>query len=147
MSCIVGRCELYNSGQNKRLLDAAVKAARQISREELTILGSMGDFELWCSTALTQTEMLEKPMETCATARWIKLCGQLLRATGDPEWADHMEVSLYNALLGAMFPNGEWWAYETAMSGERMASRVQGHNISCCVSSGPRALLLTPQCA
>jgi DUF1680 family protein len=58
-----------------------------------------------------------------------------------------MEVSLYNALLGAMMPHGEWWSYDSPLAGERLPSRQQGAQLSCCVSSGPRGLLLTPEWA
>jgi uncharacterized protein len=44
-------------------------------------------------------------------------------------------------------PRGEWWAYNSPLNGERVPSRQQGSNISCCVSSGPRGLLITPQWA
>jgi DUF1680 family protein len=86
-------------------------------------------------------------VETCATAIWMKLCYQLLRLTGDSKWADRMEVSLYNNLLGAMMPQGEWWSYDSPLTGERAPSRQQGVHLSCCVSSGPRGLLITPEWA
>ena len=60
--------------------------------------GSVSNQELFCNGAACQTENLEQPQETCATVTWIKLCAQLLRLTGDPVWADRIEVSLYNAL-------------------------------------------------
>ncbi|MDD4193409.1 MAG: glycoside hydrolase family 127 protein [Mangrovibacterium sp.] len=44
--------------------------------------------------------------ETCVTATWIKLSQQLLRLTGDARYADAIEQSYYNALLGAMKPAG-----------------------------------------
>ena len=86
------------------------------------IVGSGSSGELWCDGTIRQTELLEKPMETCVTTTWIKLCYQLLRLTGDPDWADEMEVTLYNALLGAMMDEGNWWAYFSPLAGERTPS-------------------------
>src|ERR1035438_1430936 len=85
----------------------------------------------------------------CATVTWIKLCAQLLRLTGDPVWADEMELSLYNAMVGAMTPDGEWFSYFTQLTGERVPSFIAHAdlNLSCCVASGPRGLLLTPRWA
>ena len=147
MSVFEGVCELYRATGEKKYIDAAIKAAEQIMQEELMIVGSVSNCEMWYGCARTQTTVLEKPIETCATATWMKLCYQLLRLTGDPRWVDQMEISLYNALLGAMMPNGEWWSYDSPINGERVPSRVQGLDISCCVSSGPRGLLITPQWA
>jgi DUF1680 family protein len=76
----------------------------------------------------------------------MKLCLQLLRLTGDPTWADELEISLYNALAGAMLPQGDWWAYFSPLTGERLPSTAQHDDVglSCCVANGPRGLLLTP---
>lgn len=144
MSDFEGLCEMYRSTGNKKYLDAIIQFAKSVEKNELMIAGTMGNNEMWYNTAYNQTSVLEHPNETCTTATWIKLCYQLLRLTGDPHWADQMENALYNGLLGAMTPNGEWWSYDSHIYGERVPSRVQGLDLSCCVSSGPRALLLTP---
>jgi DUF1680 family protein len=147
MSDFEGLCELYRVTRKKQYLDACIRVAHAIKKYELMIIGSMSNHEMWYNGAKHQTGILERPNETCATATWMKLCYQLLRLTGDPAWADEMETSLYNGLLGAMMPKGEWWSYDSHLYGERVPSRVQGDHLSCCVSSGPRALLLTPQWA
>jgi hypothetical protein len=149
MSCFEGLAELYRVTGDPRYLDATLKFAKCIEQQELMIHGTVSNQELWCHGAIEQTQLLEKPGETCATVTWIKYCDQLLRLTGDPHWADQMEQSLYNALLGAMMPHGEWWSYESPLAGERVPSRQQYTDVelSCCVSNGPRALLLTPEWA
>ena len=43
--------------------------------------------------------------ETCVTVTWIKLCAQLLLLTGEAKYADWIEKSGYNALLGAVNTN------------------------------------------
>jgi uncharacterized protein len=146
ISCYEGLCELYRVTGEKRLLDAAVKFGKSVLKKEIMIVGSGSSGELWCDGANRQTEMLEQPMETCVTVTWMKLCYQLLRLTGDPVWADNMEVSLYNALMGAMIDKGEWWAYFSPLIGERMPSPMQVPlcESSCCVANGPRGLLITP---
>jgi len=149
MSCFEGVCELYRVTGDKKYLDAAVKFANGIRSTERMICGSCSNQEIWCDGVRQQTELLEQPIETCATVTWMKYCYQLLRLTGDPVWADEMEVSLYNALLGAMTPKGDWFAYNTPLMGERVPSFVQQKDVelSCCVMSGPRGLLLTPRWA
>ena len=146
MSCFEGLCELYRITGDKTYLDAAVRFAHSIRRTELMIHGSGSNHELWCDGTRTQTELLEQPVETCVTVTWMKLCLQLLRLTGDPLWADELEVSLFNALLGAMTPDGAWWAYFSPLAGQRVPSHYQHADVqmSCCAANGPRGLHLTP---
>ncbi|HQQ00820.1 MAG TPA: glycoside hydrolase family 127 protein, partial [bacterium] len=146
MSCFEGLCELYRVTGKRQYLDAVVTFGHKVRATENMIVGSGSSGELWCNGAMRQTELLEQPMETCVTVTWIKFCYQLLRLTGDPVWADEMEVTLYNALLGAMADDGNWWAYFSPLMGERMPSPVQVPtcNSSCCVANGPRGLLTTP---
>lgn len=149
MSCFEGLCEMYRVTGNRRYLDASIAFAQSIRRTELMVHGSGSNQELWNGGTRAQTEILEQPVETCVTATWMKLCDQLLRLTGDPLWADELEVSLFNALLGAMTPDGAWWAYFSPLCGERVPSHYQHQDVqlSCCVANGPRGLLLTPQWA
>ncbi len=146
MSCFEGLCELYRVTGDSRDLEAAVHFAQSIRRFERMIHGSGSNHELWCDGVRTQTERLEQPVETCVTVTWMKLCQQLLRLTGDPLWADELEVSLYNALAGAMTPDGGWWAYFSPLAGQRVPSHFQHRDVemSCCAANGPRGLLLTP---
>ena len=85
-------------------------------------------------------------METCVTATHMKLCHQLLRLTGEVCWADALEISLFNALSGAMRADGGWWAYFSPLLGQRVPSQVQLPFVgsSCCVVNGPRALTEVP---
>ena len=146
MSCYEGLCELYRVTGEKQFLDAVVKFGKSVLKKEIMIVGSGSSGELWCDGANRQTEILEQPMETCVTVTWMKLCYQLLQLTGDPVWADQLEVSLYNALMGAMIDDGKWWAYFSPLIGERMPSPMQVPQCqsSCCVANGPRGMLITP---
>ena len=146
MSCYEGLCELYRVTGEKNYLEASVKLADDILKNELTVIGTGSVAELWDETRLKQcgNEMLG--METCVTVTWMKFCYQLLRLTGDSKYADALETSLYNAMLAALAPEGQWWAYFSLLLGERTPSHCQHADAgtSCCVQSGPRGLLLTP---
>jgi len=146
MSCYEGLCELYRVTGEKKILEAVVEFAKSVLKKEIMIVGSGSSGELWCDGANRQTEILEQPMETCVTVTWMKLCYQLLQLTGDPVWADNLEISLYNALSGAMIDDGKWWAYFSPLIGERMPSPMQVPvcESSCCVANGPRGMLITP---
>ncbi len=146
MSCYEGLCELYRVTGEPQYLEAVERFAKSVIEREIMIVGSGSSAELWFDGAYRQTELLEQPMETCVTVTWMKLCYQLLRLTGDPLWADQMEITLYNALMGAINESGDWWAYFSSLAGERMPSPMQVPQCfsSCCVANGPRGLLLTP---
>ena len=146
MSCYEGLCDLYRVTGKKKYLDAAVNFGNKVIEKEIMIVGSGSSAELWCDGAVRQTELLEQPMETCVTVTWLKFCYQLLRLTGDAKWADEMEITLYNALLGSMTADGNWWAYFSPLLGERMPSPIQVPtcNSSCCIVNGPRGLLTAP---
>ena len=148
-SCFEGLCELYRATGDRRYLDAAVKYGESVRRTERMIIGSGSNQELWCDGTRTQTECLEQPIETCVTATWMKFCCQILRLTGDPVWADELEVSLYNSMLAALTPEGNWFSYFSPLQGQRVPSQIQVKETksSCCVVSGPRGLLLTPRWA
>ena len=145
-SCFEGLCELYRATGNDYYFDACKKLAENILRDEITIIGSGSMAEIWCNTRKRQTEPMYHAMETCVTATWLKYLYQLLRLTGESRYADEMEITLYNALIAAQMPQGNWWAYFTPLMGERTASHIQFPEIgsSCCVANGPRALMLTP---
>lgn len=149
MSCYEGLCEMYRITGEARYLQACVKLAEKIRRDEIMITGSGTSAEVWFDGRLRQTEPIFGNSETCVTATWIKFCYQLLRLTGDSRYADEMEKSLYNALLAAMMPEGNWWSYFSGLMGERTPSHEQFSDVvmSCCVASGPRALMLTPRWA
>jgi DUF1680 family protein len=144
-----GMIELYRATGNEKYLKAVSMYLKNVLEKERMIHGSMSNNELWFNGVKNQTAVLEQPVETCVTAQWMLICWQMLRLTGDPKWADELELSLYNALLGVMMPDGRWWSYFAHLNGERIPSIVHHRNLTmtCCVTSGPRGLLLTPQWA
>ncbi|MBI5835414.1 MAG: glycoside hydrolase family 127 protein, partial [Armatimonadetes bacterium] len=149
MSCFEGLCELYRVTREPDHLRAATRLAEGVLAREVTLVGCGTSGELWCDGHTRQTGAVDKPMETCVTATWMKLCYQLLRLTGEPRWADELERNLYNGLLAAEMPDGHWWAYFGAPNGERVPSYTQHADVglSCCVVNGPRGLLLAPSFA
>jgi DUF1680 family protein len=146
MSCFEGLCELYRATGQKEDLDAAVDLADSVQQHEVTIIGCGTSGEVWYEGTKKQTRVTNKPMETCVTATWMKLNYQLLRLTGESKYADELERNLYNGLLGAMTPRGDWWAYFSGQMGVRVPSYVQHADVgtSCCVLNGPRGLMITP---
>lgn len=100
-------------------------------------------------------------IETCGTVAWMALSIDMLRMSGESIAADELELSLFNAVLGAQTPDGRQWTYHTSMGGipttdvspaNRYGYRFPaGHDLewqardwypqlSCCAANGPRGL-------
>lgn len=87
-------------------------------------------------------------IETCCTVAWMALTIDMLQLTGDSLAADELELSTFNAGVGAQHPSGRWWTYNTPMDGMREASahsivfqaRAGTPELNCCSVNGPRIL-------
>jgi uncharacterized protein len=145
MSCYEGLLELYRITGESNYLKAVEAAVRNIIDSEINIAGSGSAFECWYKGALYQTEPTYHTMETCVTMTWMKLCFSLLRLTGNPEYADQIEKSTYNALLASLKDDGSQIAKYSPLGGVRHAGEEQcGMHINCCNANGPRAFMMLP---
>ena len=75
-------------------------------------------------------------VETCNTMSWIQFNKQMLHLFGDAKYAEAIEVSAYNSMLGAQYPNGEDWCYFIFPNGRRHQAIWR----DCCKSSGALGL-------
>lgn len=75
-------------------------------------------------------------VETCSTMQWMQLNQVMLKLTGEAKYAQEIEKSAYNALLGAHFQGGMDWSYHSFSNG---CGHVAHFN-DCCPSSGAMAL-------
>jgi len=75
-------------------------------------------------------------VETCSLLAWLQLNRELLSITGEARYAQEIECTAYNDLLGAMAPNGEDWCYYSFANGRRVHTTYW----RCCKSSGAMAL-------
>ena len=78
--------------------------------------------------------------EGCATVTWLQLTRQLLRLTGEARYAEQLEHTVYNALLGAQDPRTGDICYFTPLNGKKPTTPI-----NCCRSSEPRGIALIPQ--
>ena len=145
MSCYEGLLELYRITGNKTYKLAVENTWKNINATEINIAGSGSSIECWFGGKKLQAEPITHYQETCVTATWIKLNQQLLRLTGEAKYADAIEQTFYNALLGSMKDDGSDWSKYTPLQGKRLLGEGQcGMGINCCVASGPRGLFTIP---
>lgn len=145
MSCYEGLLELYRLTGKTEYKTAVEKTWESIRETEINVAGSGSAVECWFHGTEHQAHPVFHYQETCVTATWVKLSQQLLRLTGEAKYADAIEQTYYNALLGSMSPDGSDWAKYTPLSGQRLQGGEQCHmGLNCCVASGPRGLFTFP---
>ena len=84
-------------------------------------------------------------METCVTVTYMKLMLNYYRLTDDASLIDKIEISAYNALLGAMKPDGTFFDYFPKFNGIRSTKvnfsyDINGIPLSCCTANGPMGM-------
>ncbi len=160
MSCFEGLLEYYRVTGIEKWKDAALKFGRRVYENEVSIIGSCGCWhELFDNAAKRQLTTLYtgQMQETCVTVTWMKLCLQLLCLSGDCRYADELERSAYNALIGAVnfekspFNNGfPFDSYSPLVMGTRArytgGRKVlsDGSSYGCCACIGSAGTGLVP---
>ena len=107
MSCFEGLLEYYRVTGQEKWRRATENFVRLVMESDITVIGCAGcTHELFDHSAAAQTDEERNRtihmQETCVTVTWMKLCDQLLCLTGESIYADAIERSACNALLGAL---------------------------------------------
>ena len=160
MSCFEGLLGYYACTGDKTAFDTALLFWDKVYGQEITLLGSggadaphnlgPGTGEQWNLTQRNQTNPdIDLMMETCVTVYWMRLCYRLLCLTGEVKYADALEVSLYNAIVGALRPDGQFFEYFPKFNGQRnprvnFSFNIKGFDLSCCTANGPTGLCMAP---
>jgi DUF1680 family protein len=130
--------KLYRATGDRRYLEAAGNGWLDISAHHLTVCGGpwggIGKFSelfnpagFWSPYGFT---------ETCSSMAWVQLNRTLFEITGNARYAQEIEKTAYNALLGARYPDGMRWCYHSFVNGARYHANFN----DCCPSSGAMAL-------
>ena len=143
---LVGLAKLFRATGNRRYLAAVTAAWTAVRDDHLTLGGGP-----WGGVAHRSREVFnpagtfhpEAYVETCSTMAWIQLNRELLGILGEPRFAEEIERSAYNDLLGAQAPDGEDWCYYSFPNGRRVHTTYW----RCCKSSGAMALEELPSLA
>ncbi len=142
MAVMLGYLELYRHTRQGDYRETAVKVWEQIQAHHLYETGGPWSF---AAVPAQNMECFAPPqffhptncVETCSTTTWVQFSLGLWRLTGEARFAAEAERAMFNHLIGAQSPNGEKWAYHTMPNAP---SRGYEDEITCCASSGPRAL-------
>jgi uncharacterized protein len=140
LSCLNGALEYYRTVGDEKILKACLNAWDDIVKNRLYITGTSSYREHF--HADYDFPNVNNVGETCVTVTWLQFNAQLLRLTGEKKFADQLERTTLNQLMGAQSCDGGAWGYYVQMEGKKpYSSNLDGH---CCLSSGPRGVALIP---
>ena len=146
MSCYIGMLELYKVTGEEILLEAVEKTVQNIIDTEINIAGSGAAFECWYGGKERQTQPAYHMMETCVTFTWMQLCERLMEINHNQVLADHIELTMYNALMASLRGDAGQISKYSPLEGWRSPGEEQcGLHINCCNANGPRAFALIPK--
>ena len=138
LSCLNGALEFYRTIGDPKILEACLNAWQDIVDHRLYLTGTAsycevfhGDFDF---------PNVNDVGETCVTVTWLQFNAQLLRLTGEKRFADQIEKTVLNQLMGAQSCDGTKWGYYVQMEGRKPYTNNLDGN--CCLSSGPRGVAL-----
>jgi len=136
---LVGLAKLHRATGEARYGEVVQRLWESIRAHHLTLGGGP-----WGGVAHRSREVFNHPsvfspngyVETCSILAWLQLNRELLALTGEARYAEEIERTAYNDLLGAQAPNGEDWCYYSFPNGRRVHTTYW----RCCKSSGAMAL-------
>ncbi len=144
---ILGVAEMYAATGDGMYLTAARRLTESILRTDVHNTGAFSTDEQAIGNPFTNSNI-----ETCCVVAFNALASRMAALTGDWELVDFLELSHYNAVLGAYSPTGRWSTYNTPMDGEKCSNthsinfqcRSGSPFLNCCSVNAPRGV---GQCA
>ncbi|WP_198683018.1 glycoside hydrolase family 127 protein [Peristeroidobacter agariperforans] len=136
---LVGLAKLHRATGDERYATVVTRLWHSIREHHLTLGGGP-----WGGVGHRSREVFNHPsvfsphayVETCSILAWLQLNRELLTITGEARYAEEIERTAYNDLLGAAAPDGEDWCYYQSPNGKRVHTTYW----RCCKSSGAMAL-------
>ena len=143
---LLGISKLYEVTRNDTLLQVVNNAWDEIHDYHLSPLGAPwgGVYENGQHLEKFNMRYVFSPYgysETCAVMVWFRFNKEMFKLTGDIKYANELEKTAYNGILGAQFPDGSTWTYHSRPNGER----TECGPFACCSSSGPIELEAIPE--
>jgi DUF1680 family protein len=133
LSNLIGLTELYRVTGDSAYLRPVVGRWKSIRDNDLLLTGTL--------RSSAAAESAENPVDDCVTSAWMQLTLELLRITGEPQYASELERTIYNQLFAAQNAANGDIAPAVALEGRKNFS----HALEPCVAAEARALSLLPQ--
>ena len=136
---LVGLAKLHRATGDARYAEVVHRLSESIQASHLSLGGGPWGGVGHRSREVFNHSSVFSPygyVETCSILAWLQLNRELLALTGEERYAEEIERTVYNDLLGAQAPNGEDWCYYSFPNGRRVHTTYW----RCCKSSGAMAL-------
>ncbi len=140
-----GATDLYAETGDFTLLTALDRMWTSMSQRQIYLNGGLGsryeiewfgpDYELPNDRAHT---------ETCASVANVMWNWRMLLLKGEAQYADMMELSLYNSVLSGVSLDGSAYFYQNPLSTEGSHRRQHWFAVACCPSNAARILAQLP---
>lgn len=143
---LVGLTKLQRATGDPQLLKAVRNLWESIRQHHLTLGGGPWGGVAHRSREVFNHHTVFSPygyVETCSVLAWVQLNRELLSLTGDAQYAEEIERTAFNDLIGAQAANGEDWCYYSFPNGKRVHTTYW----RCCKSSGAMAVEELPSLA
>ncbi len=143
-SCVEGLVELYKATGEEKYLTASKNIYASLAEWEVTPVGSVSFNDKYVGSA----GLINTVAEICDAVYWNRLSYKLFQLTGDVMYIDELEKTLYNSLLCAFNPEGDWGLRRLRMS--HIHIPAQNHflqNHQCCTDNLPRGLFQAAEIA
>ena len=145
MAVLLGYGELYRQTGEAQWIKAVVNAWENIRAGHLYETGGPWSFKhvdfknQECFAPPEFFDPAHAVVEVCSVTTWVQLSLQLLRITGEARYASEAERAVLNQVIGSQSPDGIAWSTHPSPN---TPDRKYDESMSCCASSGPRALEL-----
>ncbi len=143
-SCVEGLIELYRATDEERYFRAAENIYAVLAEWETTPVGSVSFNDKYVGSA----GLINTVAEICDAVYWNRLSYRLFQLTGEVKYVDAFERTLYNSLLCAFNPEGDWGLRRLRMSHIHIPAQnhfLQHHQ--CCTDNLPRGLFQAAEMA
>jgi hypothetical protein len=141
LHCLVGISKMYKVSGDTTLLPVMLNGWEKVSVHVNPAGGPAGGTNVFVECFDRKNFFSPySNSETCAMMDWLRFNKELFEITGEARFADEMEKTTYNALLGAAFEDGFGWAYHSILNGPKTRTAP----FACCSSSGAMALEEVP---
>lgn len=140
---ILGFGEMYRSTGEEAYKEALLQICYSIQETDVHNTGAFSTEEKAIGTPFHNGVI-----ELCCAIAYNALACEALRLSGDSSIADHLELSLYNAIMGSFSTSGRWSTYNTPMDGVKRAnydsihfqSRPGSPDLNCCSANSARGI-------